>query len=96
MAWSIFCAVPALPTKPATGSEARGRVFVMKWFKIAVLIVVPLLAGTLIVLRVTGLDPGHPSSTAPAASELHPKGVSNVRHHRGGGEHQKLSHGALR
>ena len=33
----------------------------MKWFKIAVLTVVPLLAGTLIVLRITGLDPGHPS-----------------------------------
>ena len=33
----------------------------MKWFKIAVLTVVTLLAGTLIVLRITGLDPGHPS-----------------------------------
>ena len=33
----------------------------MKWFKIAGLTVVPLLAGTLIVLRITGLDPGHPS-----------------------------------
>ena len=33
----------------------------MKWFKIIVLTVVPMLAGMLIVLRITGLDPGHPS-----------------------------------
>ena len=38
----------------------------MKWFKIIVLTVVPVLAGMLIVLRITGLDPGHPSFEAYA------------------------------
>ena len=38
----------------------------MKWFKIIVLSVVPVLAGMLIVLRITGLDLGHPSFKAYA------------------------------
>ena len=60
MAWSYY-AVPAWPTKPATVSKAREARLPDERFKIAVLTFVPPLAGTLIVLRITGLDPGHPS-----------------------------------